>query len=650
MSKPNKIAVDTETTGLEVSHGVEPFIIVTCDEALKERSWEFPVNPKTRKVRYSLAGLKEVAKLLNGREVVFHNGSFDIRALANAGLYLNFPSWRTGCQPINFTKTERRISIPVASLDDTLLASHICYSDEQHGLKYLAFKYLDIRDDDEKTLQLAVNSARAEGRRRGWQLGEDLSGKSQTKYDYWMPKAVNPKSTEALIYAKKDAKRTILLWQLFSWLFSEEPSLAKSYQEELDLMPELYAMESFGITLSRLKTRKLLSKMQGERKPALAIAEKIGKQRHNPEFNCNSSQQVSQLLYGYSKSGQKITHFDNHFNLPIYRYTETKAPATDAKTLDNLVKHCEKRPKTNKTALEFLRSIKTAAKYETGVNYLTSYINHSLPDTNEKLIKLYPSFNQTGTRLTRLSSSNPNGQNITENPEIPLRSVFCPPPGHVWYSLDGKQLELVILAYASQDQRMLQAVEDEEDFHDMVMQELFWKEAKDDKTAARKKAKAVNFRITYGGDGAAIDAIGGPGTYKRFADRFPGLPAYMSKMIDFAKRKGYVETLSNRRLYVDPRRAKTKAVNAVVQGTAGEWAKFAMRRVSRKKLVDWKTSAILLQLHDELLIQYPKTTPLSRIRKVVMEMKRAAVDLNFRVNVDVKVIKSNWAEKESVEL
>lgn len=650
ISKSNYLAVDTETTGLELSHGIEPFIITATDDNLKEYTWEFSVNPKTRKVKYSLAGLKECRQLLCGKQLVFHNGGFDIKALANAGVYLEIPSWRDGCQPINFTNTDRVLPATVKSIDDTLNASHVCFSDEQHGLKYLAAKYLDIQNDDEKDLQKAVVSARAEGKRRGWKLGEDLSGKANTKYDYWMPKAVNPKSTLALTYAKLDTTRTILLWLLFKDLMDGEPGLLKSYQEEMDLMPELYAMESTGITLDRKRTTSLLQKMQGERKPALAIAEKIGRERHNPEFNCNSNIQVSQLLFGYSKHGTKVTEFDKSFNLPVYHYTDSKAPSTNADTLDKLLKHCQKRPNSKKTALKFLTSIKTAAKYETGCNYLTSYIKHSLPDINEKLIRLYPSFNQTGTRLTRLSSSNPNGQNITENPEIPLRSVFVPSPGKVWYSIDGCQLELAILAYASQDQRMLQAIEDEEDFHDMVMQELFFKEAKTDRTAARKKAKAVNFRITYGGDGAAIDAIGGPGTYKRFADRFPALPAYMAKMIAYAKKNGFVETLSGRRLYVESRRAKTKAVNAVVQGTAGEWAKFAMRRISRKKLVDWVKSFIILQLHDELLIEYPKATPLSTIRKVCTEMKRAAVDLNFKVNVDVKLIKSNWAEKESVSL
>ena len=92
MSKFRQIAVDTETTGLELSHGVEPFIIVACDDNLKEYCWEFPVNPKTRKVRYSLSGLKEVSKLLKCKDLVFHNGSFDIKALANAGIYLTFPS------------------------------------------------------------------------------------------------------------------------------------------------------------------------------------------------------------------------------------------------------------------------------------------------------------------------------------------------------------------------------------------------------------------------------------------------------------------------------------------------------------------------------------------------------------------------------
>lgn len=652
MSKYETIATDVEATGLFTQYGAEPFLFTFCDEHLKTSHVEFSVNPKTRKVKYTTAGRIEIRHKIRDKTVVFHHAKFDINMYAAAGLYIYIPQWRTNCQPIHFAKTETKLRFRVNGIDDTANSSHVCYSDEQHGLKYLAFKYLDIRDDDEKELKEAVKAARAEGKRRGWKLGENYKGESEAFYDYWMPKAVNPKSKVCLTYGLRDAYRTMLLKYLLDEVMEDNPGLRKSYEEEMDLVGEIYAMERQGITIHKKNLRNLTAEIKAKIAPQEKIVLEIGQKRHSKDFNHRSGPQTQQLLYGWSKYGSKVTTFDKSFNLPIYKYTETKAPSTDKDVIPKLIKHCQKKPKTYATALRFLEAKQGMARFIKGAEALASYrlasLNH---EEDPRLHNLQFSINQNGTRLTRVSSSDPfNSQNVSKKAEVKVRSVFSPRKDFYWYSIDGTQLELVILAHASQDERMLQAVEDGEDFHDMVMQELFWKEAKVSKEEARTKAKTVNFRILYGGDGAIIDGIGGPGTYKRFKARFPGLPAYMNKAIAFCKKHGYIETLSGRRLYVDPNRAKTKAVNGVIQGTAGEWAKFCMRRISEKGLIDWKTSRIVLQIHDELILEYPKAEPLSTIAAVCKQMRLAGKDLNFKVNVDVKVIKSNWAEKESVEL
>lgn len=652
MSKYETIATDCEGTGLYTQYGAEPFLFTFCDENLKTSHVEFSVNPKTRKVKYTAAGRNEIRDKIQDKSVVFHHAKFDINMYAAAGLYLYIPEWRISCQPINFAKTNVKLRFRVKGIDDTANSSHVCYSDEQHGLKYLASKYLNIPDDDEKELKEAVKTARAEGKRRGWPLGVNYKGESEPFYDYWMPKAINPKSKVCLKYGLKDAYRTMLLYYLLDEVMEEGEGLRKSYEEEMDLVGEIYAMERSGITLSKKNLRNLTEDIKSKIAPQEKIVLEIGRKRYNKDFNYRSGPQTQQLLYGWSKYGSKITPFSNSFQLPIYKYTETKAPSTDKEVIPWLIKHCQKQPKKYVTALRFLKAKQGMARYIKGAEALTSYRLASLEhESDSRLYNLLYSLNQNGTRLTRVSSSDPfNSQNVSKKAEVKVRSVFVPNKGCYWYSIDGTQLELVILAHASQDERMLKAVEDGEDFHDMVMQELFWKEAKVSKEEARTKAKTVNFRITYGGDGAAIDRIGGPGTYKRFAARFPGLPAYMKTTIAFCQKHGYIETLSGRRLYVDARRAKTKAVNGVVQGTAGEWAKFSMRRISDKGLVDWKTSRIVLQIHDELILEYPKNEPLSTIAAVCKQMRLAGKDLNFKVNVDVKLIKSNWAEKESVDL
>jgi DNA polymerase I-like protein with 3'-5' exonuclease and polymerase domains len=653
MSKYEKISLDTECTGLHSQYGGEPFLFTFCDENLKTSHVEFSVNPKTRKVRYTKAGLLEVRDKIRDKTVVFHHAKFDINMTATAGLYLYIPEWRTACQPINFERTEPVAKFRVNAIEDTFNSSHICYSDEQHGLKYLASRYLDIKDDDEKALKQAVVEARRIGKAKGWNLGITYKGEAEPLYDYWMPKAANPKSKECLTYGLKDAYRTMLLHLLLEEIMEENPSFRKSYEEEMDLVGELYAMERLGITLHKRNLRLLTQEIKAKIAPQEKIVLDIGKKRFGKDFNYRSPIHLPQLLFGYAVHTGKRRDFEKKsFGLPVLWLTKGKSPCCDKEIIPRLIKHCKKEPKKHATALKFLEAKQDMSKFIKGAEALASYKQASLNDeVDSRLHNLQFSLNQNGTRLTRLSSSDPfNSQNVSKKAEVKVRSVFTPRKGCVWYSIDGTQLELAILAYASQDKRMLKAIADREDFHDMVMRELFAEEAKKSKEEARTKAKAVNFRVVYGGDGAAIDAIGGPGTYKRFAARFPGLPDYMEATIAFCKKHGYIETLSGRRLYVDVRRAKTKAVNGVIQGTAGEWGKRCISRISKKGLVDWQTSRIVLQIHDELILEYPKSEPLSTISAVCKEMRLAARDLNFKVGVDVKLIRNNWAEKEPVDL
>lgn len=653
MASYKVISMDCEATGLHSQYGAEPFLFTFCDENLKSSHVEFSVNPRTRKVRYTKAGLLEVRNKLRDKIVVFHHAKFDINMAATAGLYLFIPEWRTSCQPINFAKTEPVFKFRVDGIEDTFNAAHICYSDEQHGLKYLAARYLDIPTNDEKELKKAVLEARRIGKSKGYKLGVNYKGENEPLYDYWLPKAIDPKSTVCLKYGSKDAYRTILLHLLLEEIMEEIPSFRKSYEEEMDLVGELYAMERLGITLHKRNLRLLTEEIKSKIAPQEKTVLDIGRKHHSKEFNYRSPIHLPQLLFGYAVHSGKRRDFEGKsFGLEPLWLTAGKSPSCDKEVIPKLIKRCQKEPKKHATALKFLEAKYDMSKFIKGAEALASYKQASLDDpVDSRLHNLQFSLNQNGTRLTRLSSSDPfNSQNVSKKAEVKVRSVFTPRKGCVWYSLDGTQLELAILAYASQDKRMLKAIADKEDFHDMVMRELFWEEAKKSKDEARTKAKAVNFRVVYGGDGAAIDAIGGPGTYKRFAARFPGLPAYMAATIAFCKKHGYIETLSGRRLYVDPRRAKTKAVNGVVQGTAGEWGKRCITRISRKGLVDWKTSRIVLQIHDELILEYPKSEPLSTIVAVCKEMRLAARDLNFKVGVDVKLIKNNWAEKESIDL
>ena len=669
------VALDTEETGLFHPHGAKPFIVSISDSKERSKVWEFEVNPKTREPKVPLSSLEEIANRIEGNSLVCHNLPYDVRGCAAVGLYIKFPQkiWPHECLPIYWRRPEQKkiVEVQCADFEETVIASHVCYSDEEHALKPLAFKYLDVPDFDQQELKSAVTAARREGKKRGWSLGVNPKGEAEPGYDYWMPKAVDKKSKLASIYALRDVKdRTLPLWLLFQAIMNDDVTggLWKSYREEKDLLPIIYAMEATGIPIDPKRVRKLSQRMRRQQLRYFRTCKSIAKEiTGRDDFNPNSPQQLSELLYGFSvrqkggtptiqKAGTRQT-----FALPVVKATPSGGASTDSAVMDALLKatfkmsHNRKRLSCNelispshplwrmRQACKYVVAHLRASKFDTGDGYLNSYDKLSLPSREYPgFNNLWFSWNQAGTRLTRLSSSNPNGQNITENSVIPLKSVFAPPPGYVWYELDYKQLELVILAYAAKDKKMIAAFEAGADFHTFVSEEL---------GIERVDAKRINFRITYGGDGDFIDSVGGPGTYDRLASRFPRLVPYMNDMIAFVRQHGYVHTLSGRRLYVEEHRAKTKSVNAVVQGTAGEIIKFAMRRIQHDGILDWTHNRILLQIHDSLLIQLKKSkTNRTTISEIAQHMVDAGAEVGVKTPVDVKKVRSHWADKEVFEL
>jgi len=261
---------------------------------------------------------------------------------------------------------------------------------------------------------------------------------------------------------------------------------------------------------------------------------------------------------------------------------------------------------------------------------------------------IHPSFNQTGTRTTRFSCSNPNAQNVGKDTTSPLRSVFRPRCGHVWYCLDYNQIELRIFAHVTHEKIMLDAFAAGQDVH-QITADFF--------AVSRTVGKTINFAIIYGSGPDRIGRLGGsPDTYDHYRRLYPQVGKFLEKISRQVSTNGFVETLGGYKLYVS-REKPYAGVNYIVQGTAGDILKNAM--VSLVESERWLYEAIILTIHDEIILELPKDnhdlTPknssccVAAIR-VKMAMESAGADLGITTPVDVSLVTKSWAELREVTL
>ena len=643
------LALDTETTGLDLHHGSRAFMVNTLNEEGIYRHWEFPVDPLTREVKYDFASIAQICNYIFKKRVVFHHAKFDIRALSLMGIHV----WSQ-----------------VAEIHDTQLLSHVCNSQgaEGHALKPLALYYLDIPEKDQADLRKAVVSARSKAKKLGWKLGTSLKGKSEIAADYWMPKALFDLQNEklnipetwkslCLDYANCDVYRTLGLFYYLQEILKHD-KLEKHYQRELDLLRVTYNMENAGMPVNPILLEETLNDFQAKAKAKKASAEAILCEVSGAkEINANSGKQLAEVL--------------SSVGFPVTKQTEKGGPSTDHESLINLAQYCEAKDTDLSIqvadALRFIQGFDPEAgdfegdkeakaipgykTYITGVRYLTGY--KALLDP---LNRLHPSYNQVGTAWTRYASYEPNGQNIGKKAVLPLRRVFGPPPGYIWLAVDYSQLELRIFAAASHDANLQAAFDKGIDFHTNTAMGMYSLPQEKITSEQRRFAKNVNFGIIFGAGPAKIDyQTGQPGTYATYMAKFPDAKKFMRTTINRVERLGYVETLSGYRLYV-PQDEPHKAVNGIVQGTAGDIVKYAMIAIHQKGLVDWERasdklpyggSAIIANIHDELLFQFPKSYPYKALARSIMKvMEKAGSDLGVTTPTDAKIIYTNWAEGE----
>ena len=448
--------------------------------------------------------------------------------------------------------------------DDTMLESYILdAAGSRHDLDTLALKYLGQR-----TIHF-----------------EDIAGKGAKQLTF------NQVPIEqAAPYAAEDAEVTLRLHQMLSEKLNQTPSLSTLYRElEMPLVPVLSRIERNGALVCR-DTLAAHSQELGER--ILSLEAKAHDLAGGP-FNLGSPKQLGEILF-------------NQLELPVLRKTPKGAPSTAEDVLAEL-------------ALDY--PLPAVLMEYRGLSKLKSTYTDKLPEMiDARTGRVHTSYHQAVTATGRLSSSDPNLQNIPIRTEEGrrIRQAFIAAPGCKIVAADYSQIELRIMAHLSQDEGLLKAFANELDVHSATAAEVFGVEIGEVSGDQRRKAKAINFGLIYGMSafGLAKQLGLGRNEAQEYIDlyfaRYPGVADYMARTRELAHDTGYVETLKGRRLYLPEINAKNRqrqqaaertAINAPMQGTAADMIKMAMLAVDGWLTGSTIDARMIMQVHDELVFE-----------------------------------------------
>ena len=408
----------------------------------------------------------------------------------------------------------------------------------------------------------------------------------------------------------------------------EYEQLALYEELELPLAPVLAKMELSGIT----PDMELLAQLNEDMTAWIAQLEKQAMEQAGEEFNLKSPKQLGIILF-------------ERLQLPVIKKTKT-GYSTDAKVLEAL----EGKHPLIATILEHRKLAKLQSTYLDGLK----------PLVNAKTGRIHTHFQQTVTVTGRLSSTDPNLQNIPTRTEEgkQIRRIFVPGAGYDYLmSCDYSQVELRILACIAQDELLLDAFRHGQDIHARTAAEVFGVPLAEVTHEMRSRAKAVNFGIVYGisdfGLAKQLD-VGrkeAAGYIESYFARYTGVKKYMEDIVAKAREQGYVSTLMGRRRYLPDIRhsnfnlrsfAERTAINTPIQGTAADIMKKAMIDVERALEQAGCKSRILLQVHDELVLEVTEDER-ERVAELVRETMQAAASLEIPLLADVNFGK-NWAE------
>jgi DNA polymerase-1 len=485
---------------------------------------------------------------------------------------------------------------------DTLLQSYVLEAHRTHGMDALAERHLGRR---------TVTYEEVAGK------GAKQIGFEQVSVD------------RATRYAAEDAEVTMHLHQVMFPQLTADAKLLEVYRRvEMPVMPVLQRMERRGV----LVDAPLLARQSDELGAKMVALERAAHEAAGQPFNLGSTRQLGEILFGTLK-------------LPVLKKTMGGAPSTDE---DVLAKLAEDYP-LPKILLEYR-----------GCQKLKSTYTDKLPKmVNPRTGRVHTSFSQATAVTGRLSSNDPNLQNIpirtAEGRRI--REAFVAPAGSLIVSADYSQIELRIMAHLSGDENLLRAFAQGLDVHRATASQVFGVPPDQVGTEQRRYAKTINFGLIYGMSAFGLAAQLGierdaaRNWIERYFDRYPGVKRYMDTTRAQAKAQGWVETVLGRRLWLPeinspngPRRggAERQAINAPLQGTAADIVKLAMIEVQRWIDAEGLGSRLVLQVHDELVLEVPQAE-LETIRVELPRRMAGVVELSVPLIAEVGA-GPNWEQ------
>ncbi len=488
---------------------------------------------------------------------------------------------------------------------DTMIADYLLEAGEQnHNLDDLARRYLNHVTS--KIVDI---------------IG---SGKNQRRMDEAPVSLVAP-------YAGEDADVALRLVPLLQQRLEEEDLTRLLEELEIPLIEVLVELEHNGVKID-VDHLALLSQQYAER---MAAIEKEIYALAGKEFNIGSTRQLGQILF-------------DELKLPVIKRTKTGV-STNAEVLEELAPLHALPAKI----VEYRQYAKLKSTYVDALPQLV------LPQTG----RVHTSFNQVVTATGRLSSNEPNLQNIPVRTELgrEIRAAFVPgEPSWRLLAADYSQIELRVLAHFSGDEALQTAFANEEDIHTRVASQVFGVSLQDVTSEMRRKAKGVNFGVIYGqspfglAKAIQVDQTEAARFIEAYFAQYPGVTAFMEKILEECRQTGYVKTILGRRRRITGIREAARrkdsfqrtlpertAINTVIQGSAADLIKLAMLGIYRRLRTEQFSARMLLQIHDELIFEAP-TEELTPLGGLVVEEMTTVRQLSVPLRVDVKV-GDNWA-------
>ncbi|MGN8913667.1 DNA polymerase I [Anaerofustis butyriciformans] len=488
----------------------------------------------------------------------------------------------------------------VKCLFDTYIGGYVLNpSDERYSLEVMGKKYLDVdlKEDKYEAVQQSF-----------------LDIEDKEKY---------------LTYIKK-AKCIYSLYKLLNEKIKEEgmEELYNNIEHKLMYVLADMEIEGFKVDVNMLE---VLGEDFDKRVENLTkqIRELAGE---DESFNVNSTKQLGHVLF------EKL-------NLPVIKKTKT-GYSTNIEVLEKLKDH--------HPIIPLIIELRQVSKLN------STYVKGFVTLIDRKEDKIHSTFNQTITTTGRISSSNPNLQNIpvrTNEGRI-IRKVFIPSKeGNVLVDADYSQIELRVLAHISSDEKLINAFKNNEDIHARTASEVFGVNIEDVTSEMRSRAKAVNFGIVYGISdfGLSKDLNISRKNAKEYIDtylaKYPNVSKYMRDIVEFAKENGYVTTMFNRRRYINEIHSKNfnvrsfgerTALNTPIQGSAADIIKLAMINVESEIKKRNLKSKLILQVHDELIIDAPENEVME-VKEILKDKMENAVKMDCPLKADINVGK-NWFE------